>query len=68
MPSSVVAHYSYNAETRVLRVVFVSGLVYDYSGVPEEVYRAMKATISKGSFLNNEIKGKYPFEKVDTDD
>ncbi len=65
MPSSVIARYSYNTETQVLRVVFVSGLVYDYKNVPEAVYQAMKATTSKGTFLNNEIKGKYLFEKIE---
>ena len=64
MPSSVVARYSYNSDTQVLRVVFVSGLVYDYKNVPEAVYQAMKAAVSKGTFLNTEIKGKYDFEKV----
>ena len=41
MPSSVIARYSYNTETQVLRVVFVSGMVYDYKNVPEAVYQAM---------------------------
>lgn len=67
MPSSVVARYTYDAAKQVLRVVFVSGLVYDYKDVPPEVYAAMKASGSKGAFLNTEIKGKYAFEKVSGD-
>jgi hypothetical protein len=63
MPSSVVASYRYIPEDRVLRVVFVSGLVYDYQNVPQEVYDQMKSTLSKGQFLNKEIKGKYAFRK-----
>jgi len=39
-------------------------MVYDYKNVPEEVYLAMKSSFSKGSFLNQHIKGKYEFEKV----
>lgn len=63
MPSSVVASYQYIPEERILRVVFVSGLVYDYENVPQEVYDRMKSTMSKGQFLNKEIKGKYAFKK-----
>lgn len=64
MPSSVVAHMIYHAETRVLRIVFVSGMVYDYKEVPEAVYLAMKSSGSKGIYLNTHIKGHYAFEKV----
>lgn len=64
MPSSVVESIEYNALTFTLRVIFVSGTVYDYKGVPAEVYRAMKSAFSKGAFLNRHIKGKYLFEKM----
>ena len=64
MPSAVVASYQYLPETSTLRVVFVSGLVYDYEQVPREVYDKMKATVTKGNFLNTHIKGKYNFKKV----
>jgi len=64
MPSSVVAAIKYNANSWRLRVIYVSGMVYDYKNVPEEVYLAMKSSFSKGSFLNQHIKGKYEFEKV----
>jgi len=64
MPSSVVAAIKYDAESSRLRVIYVSGMVYDYKDVPEEVWRAMKASFSKGAFLNQHIKGKYDFEKV----
>lgn len=68
MPSTVVATMRYDAASRVLRIVYVSGNVYDYKDVPAEVYEAMKTSGSKGIFLNKEIKGKYKFEKVETDD
>ena len=65
MPSSVVAAMRYDAASRVLRIVYVSGNVYDYKDVPPEVYEAMKAASSKGTFLNREIKGRYGYEKVE---
>jgi hypothetical protein len=42
--------------------------VYDYLGVPAEVYTAMKAYQWKGTFLNREIKGHYPFQKKGEED
>lgn len=47
-----------------MRIVYVSGMVYDYKNVPWEVYQAMKTSGSKGTFLNKHIKGNFEFEKV----
>ena len=63
MPSSVVAAMKYDNHTSTLRIIFVSGIVYDYKNVPEKIYKAMKTASSKGNFLNTQIKGKYDFEK-----
>jgi hypothetical protein len=65
MPSSVVSKMIYKEETETLRIVYVSGMVYDYKNVPLEVYEAMKSSGSKGIFLNKHIKGNYEFEKVE---
>ncbi len=63
MPSSVVAAIRYDTSSSTLRVVYVSGAVYDYKNVPEKVYNEMKKASSKGEFLNKEIKPNYEFEK-----
>lgn len=64
MPSSVVAAMNYDEASSTLRITFVSGMIYDYKNVPEQVYLDMKASGSKGVFLNQEIKGKYRFKKI----
>ncbi len=64
MPSSVVRAMNYNEETRVLRIIYTSGLKYDYKDVPAEVFIALKNAGSKGIFLNKNIKGKFAYEKV----
>ncbi|MBS0027774.1 KTSC domain-containing protein [Chitinophaga sp. 22321] len=64
MPSSVVAHMTYYADTHTLRIIYVSGMIYDYKEVPEAVYLAMKSSGSKGTYLNKHVKGHYSFEKV----
>ena len=64
MPFTVISWMTYDASTQILRVHFVSGLVYDYRDVPAHVYSEMRAASSKGSYLNQHIKGHYPFKKV----
>ena len=64
MPSSVVVATKYDPVKEILRVIFVSGNVYEYKHVPEKTFLAMKAATSKGTFLNKHIKGRYEFEKV----
>jgi len=64
MPSTVIKSIEFNVETSTLRVTFVSGIIYDYKEVPEEVHIALKTSGAKGIFLNQHIKGKYKFEKI----
>lgn len=65
MPSSVIASYQYDAVAHQLKVIFLSGVIYVYKDVPESVYIKMKNTTSKGKFLNNYIKGKFEFTRLD---
>lgn len=64
MPSSVVAAINYFPESLILRVVFVSGKVYDYKKVPASVYLQMKSARSKGKYLNEHIKRNYNYKQV----
>lgn len=64
MPSSVISRFFYITDSSTLRVVFVSGMIYDYLKVPESVYLEMKASFSKGTYLNEKIKGNYEFQKI----
>ena len=64
MLSSVVADMEYIEATKTLRIIYVSGMVYDYLKVPLSVYKEMKAATSKGTYLNYQIKGKYKYRKM----
>lgn len=64
MPSTVVSAMHYDPETSTLRIVFVSGMIYDYQKVPEKVYKEMKKASSKGFYLNQRIKNHYDYIKV----
>ena len=64
MPSTVIANMDYDARKKVLKIRFVSGLVYEYKSVPTQEYLNMKKATSKGKYLNENIKGRYAFTKL----
>ncbi len=64
MPSSVIRKYYYKAELEILRIFYVSGAVYDYMEVPQEVFDEFRAAFSKGTYLNKKIKPFFKYEKV----
>ena len=68
MPSTVIQSFSYDSESQILRVCFLSGNVYHYHEVPEKLFLRMKRYMSKGTFLNKFVKGKYKYTKVEVDD
>lgn len=64
MPSSVIRRHQYSSDTQTLRVVFVSGAVYDYFDVPREVADAFAAARSKGEFFGRVVRPYFQFEKI----
>jgi hypothetical protein len=64
MPSTVIRSFDYDAVRRVLLILFQSGNRYEYQGVSEETFRAMKASFSKGEFFNAHIRDRYPFVRA----
>lgn len=51
-------------ENGTLEVAFHDGGVYQYSGIPESVYRAFLNAYSKGSYFHQHIKDRYPYREV----
>lgn len=62
--SSNIKSVGYDPDTKLLTVHFHSGRVYEYDGVPEEVYNRMVAAESIGKNFNANIKAQYPYKKV----
>jgi len=62
--SSNIQAIGYDADSQTLEVEFKKGPAYQYTGVPQSEYDAMMAADSKGTFLNTNIKGRYPFTKL----
>jgi hypothetical protein len=67
MPSTVISSINYEPETLTLIIRYISGITYRYKEVPEKVYKELRASISKGRYLNHHIKNRYHFERVADD-
>ena len=61
--SSAISSVGYDRKGKVLEIEFSSGGVYDYHGVPPEVYKSLMSAESKGRFMSQWIRGQYPSEK-----
>ena len=64
MPSTVIKDFDYDADTRELEITFVTGRVYVYSAVPEDVFEGFLAASSKGEFFNAEIRNVYAYREI----
>ncbi len=62
--SSNLASVGYDPATETLEVEFLSGSVYQYYNVPENVYDELMKESSKGRFLHYNIKNEYPYSRV----
>lgn len=60
--SSNIQSVGYDPEKRLLEVGFHRGEVYQYFGVPKQVYEGLLTAPSAGSYLHAHIKGKYPYQ------
>lgn len=62
--SSSVSMIGYDAETQALEVQYNNGGVYQYQGVPQDVFDQLMNAASKGTFINQQIKNSYVFVRV----
>lgn len=59
-----LALIGHDRETGTLEIVFRAGGVYRYQNVPENVYHALMAAPSHGTFFQKNIKNQYAYLKV----
>ena len=62
--SRMVEAVGYNADQGILQVVYASGKVYNYEGVPPEVYEDLMAADSVGNYILKHIMNSYPDYEV----
>jgi KTSC domain-containing protein len=63
MPSSVIRSYRYDPADRHLDVVFVSGRLYRYHDVPEDIYQGMRRAFSRGEYFNANIRERFRYTR-----
>lgn len=49
----------YDADTHTLRIQFVNGAIYQFSGVPQTTVDNLRQSSSAGSYFHDKIKGRY---------
>lgn len=62
--SSNISSIGYDPQTATLEVEFLNGTIYQYYGVPQNMYDQLMQQGSKGRFLNTYIKNAYGFSRV----
>ena len=64
LESSVLAAAQYFPELQALDIVFLSGEIYRYSGVPLPLYRELLEADSKGTFFIVHIRNQFSFQRL----
>jgi lysyl-tRNA synthetase class 2 len=64
MPSSVIQSFVYDKAECRLVVRFVSGKVYIYEGVPEDIAAGFNTAASKGIYFNDVIRDRFSFAQA----
>ena len=62
--SSNIASIGYDESSETLEVEFLSGAIYQYYGVPLNLYEEIMLASSKGRFLHVYIKNAYPYSRI----
>lgn len=62
--SSNIASIGYDIPSQTLEVEFQNRSIYQYYGVPENMYEQLMQAGSKGRFLNTYIKNAYGYSRI----
>ena len=62
--SSNLASVGYDSATQTLEVEFLSGSVYQYYNVPENIFDLLVQAGSKGRFFHQYIRNAYPYSRI----
>jgi hypothetical protein len=62
--SSTLRSAGHDAQSAILELQFRNGAVYLYGLVPRSVYRDLLGSPSQGAYFNQNIRGKYPYQRV----
>jgi lysyl-tRNA synthetase class 2 len=68
LQSSVLVRAQYTAAEERLLLEFSDGTRYCYSAVSSPLFTRLVQAPSKGAFFNHEIRNRYPFVRIDSDE
>jgi hypothetical protein len=62
--SNSLLSIGYDPDAELLELEFISGDIYDYKKVQPYLYLGLMGSDSKDVYFNNNIRDKYPVEKI----
>ncbi len=62
--SSSIASAGYSPEASTLEVEYRNGSIYQYFAVSKSVFESLLAAESKGTFVSERIRARYPYRRV----
>jgi hypothetical protein len=62
--SSNLSSVGYDAESQTLEIEFHNGGVYQYAGVPEEVYEGLLSADSQGKYFSRQHQEQLPIQQT----
>ncbi len=63
--SDVIHAIGYDAEIHLLEIIFNDGRIYQYRGVPPQVFDGLKGAESKGRYFQENIRGEFQYWQYD---
>ncbi len=63
--SDVIHAIGYDPEIHLLEIIFNDGRIYQYRGVPSEVYEGLQSAESKGRYFQENIRGEFQYWQYD---
>ena len=61
---STTLRSGHDPKSAVVELQFRNGAVYRYFLVPQQVYRGLMGAPSKGGYFNQNIRGRYPYQRT----
>ncbi len=63
--SDVIHAIGYDPEIQLLEIIFNDGRIYQYRGVPPEVFEGLKQADSKGRYFQENIRDEFQYWQFD---
>ncbi len=63
--SDVIHAIGYDPEIQLLEIIFNDGRIYQYRGVPPEVFAGLKQAESKGRYFHENIRDEFQYWQYD---